>query len=110
MGFNDLKKFVRGEGGGASVSITNPSTTFGEVQVAEAEPVAQGDFVYGINNQVFTSGSFAGSSVTFADSMVELNSGTNSSGSAVVQLRFLTLLILEMHNLLGSEMPKADIL
>jgi hypothetical protein len=45
MGFNDLKKFVRGEGGGASVSITNPSTTFGEVQVAEAEPVAQGDFV-----------------------------------------------------------------
>jgi hypothetical protein len=87
MGFNDLKKFVRGEGGGASVSITNPSTTFGEVQVAEAEPVAQGDFVYGINNQVFTSGSFAGSSVTFADSMVELNSGTNSSGSAVVQLR-----------------------
>lgn len=87
MGFNDLKKFTTSEGGTTAVSVANPTTTFGEILVAQLEPVAQGDFVYGFNNQVFTTGSFAGSSVTSANSMAELTSGPSASGSAIVQLR-----------------------
>jgi hypothetical protein len=89
MGFNDLKKFSSAEAGstGIATTVTNPSTTFGEILVAQIQPVAQGDFIYGFNNQIFTTGSFAGSSVTSANSMAELNSGTSASGSAVVQLR-----------------------
>jgi hypothetical protein len=89
MGFNDLKKFATAEGGstGVAVSVANPTTTFGEILVAQLQPVAQGDFVYGFNNQIFTTGSFAGSTVTSANSMAELTSGTSTSGSAIVQLR-----------------------
>jgi len=89
MGFNDIKKYTPAEGGslGQAVSITNPTTTFGEILVAQMEPVAQGDFVYGFNNQIFTTSSFAGASITQASAMAELASGTSTSGSAVVQLR-----------------------
>ena len=54
MGFNDLKKFATAEGGstGVAVSVANPTTTFGEILVAQLQPVAQGDFIYGFNNQV----------------------------------------------------------
>ena len=87
MGFNDLKKFITSEGGSSAVSVANPTTTFGEILVAQLQPVAQGDFIYGFNDQVFTTGSFAGSTITSANSMAELTSGTDPNGSAVVQLR-----------------------
>lgn len=87
MGFNDLRKFVRGEGGGSAVSIAGPTTTFGEILVAQATPVAQGDFVYGFNNQVFVTSSFSGASTATSASMAEVSSGTSVSGSSIVQLR-----------------------
>lgn len=87
MGFNDLKKFKQSTAGGLEVTITSPSTTFGGIEVAELEPVAQGDFVYGINNQIFITSSFVGSSVTTGNSMASISSGTSPTGSADVKLR-----------------------
>lgn len=88
MGFNDLRKKIVQSNGGDSVSITGPLTTFGELSVAQLTPVAQGDFVYNnINNQIFSEGSYAGATVSVDDGMATLSSGTNASGSAIVQLR-----------------------
>lgn len=87
MGFSDLNN-AQVVGGATKVSISDPSTGFGELQVSQNSVQAQGDFVYNVmNNQVFVSSSFAGGSVSFADGMCELNSGTNPSGSATIQTR-----------------------
>lgn len=88
MGFTDLNANANSTGRGSSkVSIDSPTTAFGEVQVATLIPQAQGDFVYNINTQVFTTSSFAGATVNQANGMCELNSGTSPSGSATVSLR-----------------------
>lgn len=87
MGFSDLNN-AQVVGGATKVSISDPSTGFGELQVSQNSVQAQGDFVYNVmNNQVFASSSFAGGSVSFAGGMCELNSGTNPSGSATIQTR-----------------------
>ena len=62
-------------------------STFGEINVVQMTPVAQGDFVHSVNPQIFNSRSFSGGSVTTSQNMAVLNSGTSASGSAVVQLR-----------------------
>ena len=59
MGFNDLRKQKVDTSGGTSVHITGPLTTFGELSIAELTPVGQGDFVYNINSQIFTTSTFA---------------------------------------------------
>lgn len=88
MGFTTLKPGPKKLGGADTVHVKGPVTTFGEVATATLFPIAQGDFVHGINNQIFNTSSFAGASITNGtESMVELNSGTESSGSATVQLR-----------------------
>jgi len=90
MGFNELKKQGTNSGtaeGGTNVSIASPLTAFGELLTAELTPVAQGDFVYSINPQVFTTSEFNGSSTTTADNMAEITSGTDPDGSATIQLR-----------------------
>ncbi len=86
MGFTDLNK-PKKTNGADNVNISNPNSTFGEVLVVNAIPIAQGDFVYNINTQNFTTSAFAGSSVTQVSGACELSSGTESSGSATVQLR-----------------------
>lgn len=88
MGFNDLRKKTVQPAGGDTVSIVGPLTTFGELSVSQLTPVAQGDFVYNnVNNQIFNEGAYAGASVTVNDGMAVLSSGTDPSGSAIVQLR-----------------------
>lgn len=86
MGFTDLNK-PKKTLGADNVYIDQPNSAFGEVLVANLEPVGQGDFIHNINSQVFTTSSFAGASMTTANGNAELSSGTNSSGSATVQLR-----------------------
>ena len=86
MGFTNLDRAGK-INGADKVTIDGPSTGFGEVQVSEANVQGQGDFVYGINNQTFITSSFAGATVTTADGMCELQSGTDPSGSATVQFR-----------------------
>lgn len=88
MGFNELRKQKVETTGGTSVHITGPLTTFGELSIAELTPVAQGDFVYNINTQIFSISSFAAGAQAIAqDGMCNLSSGTDASGSATVQLR-----------------------
>ena len=87
MGFNDIKKSPGKIGGADKVYVAGPSSTFGEMSVVQLYPVAQGDFVYNVNNQIFNDRQFAGGSLTVSDGMALLESGTDPSGSAVVQLR-----------------------
>jgi hypothetical protein len=88
MGFTDLSKAKTAAGGSTSVTIESPAISFGELLTANLKPVAQGDFVYGIQTpQTFTTASFLGSSVTAANGMAVLNCGTGVSGSAVLNLR-----------------------
>ena len=87
MGFNDLKKPTTRIDGADKVYVNGPASTFGEISVSQLDPVAQGDFVYNVNDQVFNNTQFAGGALTVSDGMATLSSGTNSSGSAVVQLR-----------------------
>jgi hypothetical protein len=87
MGFTDLNN-AQVVAGATKVTISEPSTGFGELLTATNAVQAQGDFIYNtLNNQVFISSSFAGGSVTLADGMCSLNSGTDPSGSATVQTR-----------------------
>lgn len=88
MGFTDLNNGSSTSTGGSLTSIAKPTVGFGGLEVQQLKPVAQGDFVYEINaSQVFTTASFVGSSITQADGMAVLSSGTNVSGSAIVDLR-----------------------
>lgn len=84
MVFTNLKRGGSLTGDGSNSGAV---TTFGELSVAELTPVAQGDFVHGINPQVYNNNSFAGGSVSTQQNMAILDSGASPSGSAVVQLR-----------------------
>ena len=84
--FTDLNNPKTLDGGQAS-SITGPLTSFGEVSVAEPVTIAQGDFVYGINTRVFTTGTFSGASVNTNNGMVEVSSSTDTSGCGEVRTR-----------------------
>ena len=88
MGFTDLNNGSSTSTGGSLTSIAKPTVGFGGLEVQQLKPVAQGDFVYEISaSQVFTTASFVGSSITQANGMAVLSSGTDVSGSAIVDLR-----------------------
>jgi hypothetical protein len=87
MGFTDLSKKKTATGGSTVVTVDSPVSTFGEVLTATLTPVAQGDFVFNVNDQIFNDRQFAGGTLTVSDGMAVLDSGTDPSGSAVVQLR-----------------------
>lgn len=81
MGFTNVKN-------GAATLIDTGKGSFGEQLVAIPYPTAQGDFVAGINPQVFITSSLGDTaSVTVANGVVTASCGTTSSGSADVQLR-----------------------
>ena len=86
MGFTDLNK-PKKTLGADNVYIDQPNSAFGEVLVSNMSPIGQGDFIHNINTQIFTTSSYAGGSITTANGNAELSSGTNTSGSATVQLR-----------------------
>jgi hypothetical protein len=73
--------------GAEKVVVDGPLSTFGDIRTVTVIPVAQGDFVYGLNSRVFTTSSFAGGTVTHVSGTAELDSGTDPAGSATVQLR-----------------------
>ena len=52
MGFTDLSKKKTTTDGSAAVSISSPTSTFGEILTATLTPIAQGDFVFNVNNQL----------------------------------------------------------
>lgn len=74
-------------GGADKVYVDGPSSTFGDLKTVTVQPQGQGDFVYGISSKVFTTSSFAGATITAVSGVCELSSGTNTAGSATIQLR-----------------------
>lgn len=64
-----------------------PLTSFGEMSVAELTPAGQGDFIYGINNQIFTVKQFSGGTITSTNGMATVQSGISSTGSSILHLR-----------------------
>jgi hypothetical protein len=87
MGYTDLNKPKKIEGAN-TVQITGPASTFGSIDVMTLQPQAQGDFVHGINNQIWITSSFlAGAQVVHAGSLAEISSGTDINGSATILLR-----------------------
>jgi hypothetical protein len=87
MGFNDIKKSPGKIGGADKVYVDGPSSTFGDLRTVTIQPQGQGDFVYGIQSDIFTTSSFAGATVSTESGSCVLSSGTNAAGSATVQLR-----------------------
>jgi hypothetical protein len=87
MGFNDIKKSPGKIGGADKVYIDGPSSTFGDLRTVTIQPQGQGDFVYGIQSDVFTTSSFAGATISTESGFCVLSSGTNAAGSATIQLR-----------------------
>jgi hypothetical protein len=66
----------------------NPAnqSAFGTLETAELTPVVQGDFVYGLNSQLWTSVvSGTGATVDTDSSRARIQSGTNSAGYAYLQ-------------------------
>ena len=87
MGFVNLKNAPKKTNGADNVNVSSPNSTFGEVLVANLDPIAQGDFVHNINPQTFTTSSFSGATVSQLSGTAILESGTSASGSATVSLR-----------------------
>ena len=71
-----------------STADGSPLSSFGELNVAQLTPAAQGDFIYGINNLMFTTESYStGSVTTGSGNFAIVNSNTSTTGSATVKLR-----------------------
>jgi len=87
MGFTDLNNGGNSSSGGNNTSIIKPTIGFGGLAVQTLRPVAQADFVYGINDLLFQTSSFAQSSISSADGLGLLNCGTDVSGSAILRIR-----------------------
>jgi hypothetical protein len=71
-----------------STADGSPLSSFGELNVAQLTPAAQGDFIYGINNLMFTTEAYSTGSVTTGSSnFAIINTNTSTTGSATVKLR-----------------------
>lgn len=66
-------------------------SAFGTLEVADMTPVIQGDFVYGLNSQLWSTAvtSGAGAAVDTNASRLRIQSGTNSAGYAYITSRRL---------------------
>ena len=73
--------------GNVDISTSLPYSSFYELNVAELTPVAQCDFIYGINTNINNVLTFAGGTATAVSGVANVSSGTSSSGSADVALR-----------------------
>ncbi len=72
-----------------SISPNNAAQvgSFGEIMVAQLEPTAQGDFVYGINDKVFDIIGYSGGGAYQENGMAVVTSSTDPRGSGAVELR-----------------------
>jgi len=66
---------------------SSQQTAFGAIQVESLSPSAQGDFVYTVNEKVFTKINYAGGGAYQEDGYAVVTSSVSPSGSGGVQLR-----------------------
>jgi hypothetical protein len=71
----------------SSVGISGPLSSFNELNVSELSPVAQCDFIYGVNTNINNILTFAGGTVTAVSGVANVSSGVSVTGSADVALR-----------------------
>jgi hypothetical protein len=82
-GYKDL---VTNETGALKVELSgNNVSAFGDAEVVPRTPLIQGDFVYGLNNQLITSSTANGGTADTNAGRARLQTGTNVAGSAVIQ-------------------------
>lgn len=75
--------------GDLDVHVTNPTTAFGEMNVAQDTPVAQVDFVYGINTNTAATAVTGSGTVTATGSLLTVNTTAAASSSAqLTSLRY----------------------
>jgi|WetSurMetagenome_2_1015567.scaffolds.fasta_scaffold27989_4 hypothetical protein len=74
-----------------SVVLFDPSnmSAFGSLEIVDITPVLQGDFVYGLNTQLWSSGSVSGSgaAVDTNASRLRIQGGTNATGFSFITSR-----------------------
>ena len=71
--------------GSLEVSIQNPTTAFGELATSEPLPVAQIDFVYGVNNITTITALTGSGAVTGVSGMVKCDTTAATSSSATLR-------------------------
>lgn len=71
----------------SSVGISGPLSSFNELNVTELTPIAQCDFIYGINTNINNVLTFAGGTVTAVSGVANVSCGTSVTGSGDVALR-----------------------
>lgn len=85
--FNVKRRTPYDTAAGITTPGGEPLTSFGEISVSQLDPSGQGDFVYGINRQIFATRTYSGGSVVNNSGSATVKSGTSSTGSATVTLR-----------------------
>lgn len=81
QGGNYWNSVSSGTEGDLLVRVDEPTTAFGEVSVAQPEPVAQVDFVYGINSRL-SSNTTANGTITSANNMLVVSTSANVASYA----------------------------
>jgi hypothetical protein len=69
------------------VAITEPLSAFGDLRTTELTPQVEVTFPYNINTDIVTATVTNGATVTTADSMLAVTTGTNSAGDGKMESR-----------------------
>lgn len=82
-----LSTVTLGASSGSAAGGNGTISTFGELLTVTPHAVAQGDFVYGINDNIFLSGTYGNSTVTETGNIAVLTSGTGSNSYSFLRTR-----------------------
>lgn len=81
----DFKFISASDEGHLEVAIKDPASVFGEIITAELTPVMQGDFVYGLNSNLWTSSVTGSGTATSANQMGVASTTAAATSSALIQ-------------------------
>ncbi len=71
--------------GNLTTSIRDPITAFGEVLTAEADTVFQGDYVYGVNTDIYKPILIGGGTLTTTNGLATVTTGANTNSLGYLQ-------------------------
>ena len=72
---------------GSGEAVSFPLTSFGELNVSQLAPTAQGEFAYGLNDNIFEEVRFVGGGAAATDGVLVVSSSASPDSWAQVQLR-----------------------
>jgi len=89
-GGNYYQNISSNNGGHLDVSLQSPVSAFGEISTIEPQPVAQIDFVYGINTYITTTTTTGSGSVTSSGGLLSCaTTAATSSSAQLSSLRYI---------------------